>query len=73
MVPPDLIFGRDACGYFGGSPGQKQSRLRHCEERSDEAIHSAVRAEMDCFASLAMTVATKKPPQGLFSEFMTLR
>jgi hypothetical protein len=29
---------------------------RHCEERSDEAIHSFLRGEMDCFASLAMTV-----------------
>src|ERR1700744_5636239 len=28
---------------------------RHCEERSDEAIHSAASGEMDCFASLAMT------------------
>jgi hypothetical protein len=29
---------------------------RHCEERSDEAIHSCARGEMDCFAALAMTV-----------------
>src|SRR2546423_1234371 len=28
---------------------------RHCEERSDEAIHGAARGEMDCFAALAMT------------------
>ena len=28
---------------------------RHCEERSDEAIHAAARGEMDCFATLAMT------------------
>jgi hypothetical protein len=27
---------------------------RHCEERSDEAIHEAVQ-ELDCFALLAMT------------------
>jgi hypothetical protein len=27
---------------------------RHCEERSDEAIHS-FRCSMDCFAPLAMT------------------
>jgi hypothetical protein len=27
---------------------------RHCEKRSDEAIHS-LHGEMDCFASLAMT------------------
>src|ERR1700704_2230029 len=29
--------------------------LRHCEERSDEAIHLSLRSEMDCFAALAMT------------------
>jgi hypothetical protein len=29
---------------------------RHCEERSDEAIHRATSGEMDCFASLAMTM-----------------
>src|SRR3981189_604547 len=28
---------------------------RHCEERSDEAIHLSWRGEMDCFAALAMT------------------
>jgi hypothetical protein len=28
---------------------------RHCEERSDEAIHLSPCGEMDCFASLAMT------------------
>jgi hypothetical protein len=34
---------------LGGNP-------RHCEEQSDEAIHSFIaRSEMDCFASLAMT------------------
>ena len=31
---------------------------RHCEERSDEAIHSSSCSEMDCFAALAMTVQT---------------
>ena len=29
---------------------------RHCEERSDEAIHSSFCGAMDCFASLAMTI-----------------
>jgi hypothetical protein len=33
---------------------------RHCEERSDEAIHFSASGEMDCFASLAMTL--RKPP-----------
>src|SRR6266852_14798 len=28
---------------------------RHCEEQSDEAIHSILRGGMDCFAPLAMT------------------
>jgi hypothetical protein len=28
---------------------------RHCEERSDEAIHASASGELDCFASLAMT------------------
>ena len=28
---------------------------RHCEEQSDEAIHSAACGAMDCFAALAMT------------------
>src|SRR5258705_7663978 len=28
---------------------------RHCEERSDEAIHIELRGAMDCFAALAMT------------------
>src|SRR5690606_31006969 len=30
--------------------------VRHCEERSDEAIQVAVGAALDCFASLAMTM-----------------
>jgi len=29
--------------------------LRHCEERSDEAIHLSQCGAMDCFAPLAMT------------------
>src|SRR5882757_8404328 len=29
--------------------------FRHCEERSDEAIHVSTSGEMDCFAPLAMT------------------
>jgi hypothetical protein len=31
---------------------------RHCEERSDEAIHCFLFRKMDCFAALAMTVLT---------------
>jgi hypothetical protein len=33
----------------------RRSRLRHCEEQSDEAIHSFFVRPVDCFASLAMT------------------
>jgi hypothetical protein len=29
--------------------------IRHCEERSDAAIQCCGGAELDCFASLAMT------------------
>ncbi|OYW67178.1 MAG: hypothetical protein B7Z40_08300 [Bosea sp. 12-68-7] len=36
---------------------------RHCEERSDEAIHgAALDGRLDCFASLAMTRSSVKPP-----------
>src|SRR5258708_3049581 len=34
---------------------------RHCEERSDEAIHASASGEMDCFASLAMTTEGAAP------------
>src|SRR6185437_11554298 len=49
--------------------------IRHCEERSDEAIHLSqmcVVQGMDCFASLAMTVlATSKNSRGQrrFAEY----
>jgi hypothetical protein len=33
-----------------------QIQPRHCEERSDEAIHISACGAMDCFASLAMTI-----------------
>jgi hypothetical protein len=33
---------------------------RHCEERSDEAIHPFTVAKMDCFASLAMTAKANR-------------
>src|SRR5438128_1488557 len=32
-----------------------EMRRRHCEERSDEAIHLSPCGAMDCFALLAMT------------------
>jgi hypothetical protein len=42
---------------------------RHCEERSDEAIHAATCGAMNCFASLAMTVEAvgwKRESRGYF-------
>src|SRR5258706_5051876 len=46
--------GRDDGKYFSDSISNRQGR--HCEERSDEAIHITVALAVDCFASLAMTV-----------------
>src|ERR1700760_3786231 len=40
-----------------------RSSIRHCEERSDEAIHLSACCGMDCFASLAMTVFSKPKSQ----------
>jgi hypothetical protein len=40
----------------GASRDDGLPACRHCEERSDEAIHVAARCTMDCFATLAMTV-----------------
>src|SRR4051812_8863407 len=34
----------------------KNWQPRHCEERSDEAIHLSPSRGMDCFAALAMTL-----------------
>jgi len=42
-------------------PGMTNGEIsRHCEERSDEAIHSSFCGLMDCFASLAMTNSGKR-------------
>src|SRR6185295_2684768 len=35
---------------------RRNSRKRHCDERSDEAILSFLCGFLDCFASLAMTL-----------------
>src|SRR5690349_2485225 len=40
---------------FMGLPIGRLESDRHCEERSDEAIHGAASGQVDCFASLAMT------------------
>src|SRR5690348_16013721 len=39
---------------------------RHCEERSDEAIHGAASGGLGCFASLAMTMPWSLPALPLF-------
>src|SRR5882757_4321756 len=36
------------------------SLARHCEERSDEAIHLSASGDMDCFAPLAMTLREER-------------
>src|SRR5713101_3456866 len=54
----------------GADDDGARAASRHCEERSDEAIHSAS-ITMDCFASLAMTKRKKRPgslPAFLFSS-----
>jgi hypothetical protein len=33
---------------------------RHCEERSDEAIHLRCELVLDCFAALAKTVSSSR-------------
>ena len=43
------------------------AKRRHCEERSDEAIHlAAQRRKMDCFASLGMTDKSPSFPRPYF-------
>ena len=56
--PFDEEARRNMFGRSEGDGGEKISRQprRHCEERSDEAIHTFFGGTMDCFASLAMTV-----------------
>ena len=43
--------------------GLRKRQNRHCEERSDEAIHAATQDSMDCFASLAMTDSNDDQPK----------
>ncbi|MCK7473758.1 MAG: hypothetical protein MZV49_09945 [Rhodopseudomonas palustris] len=38
---------------WGGVTARVKPLLRHCEERSDEAVHA--RLDLDCSAALAMT------------------
>jgi len=65
-IPPDapvinirgisslIVAVRNEYGAVVFAP-QDVTLRRHCEERSDEAIHLAI-LTLDCFASLAMTV-----------------
>src|SRR3569833_2362151 len=39
--------------------GVEPALLRHCEERSDEAIQRASRRPLGCFATLAMTASER--------------
>ena len=41
---------------------------RHCEERSDAAIHLSTSRSLDCFASLAMTVWRTPSPAELAQQ-----
>src|SRR5437899_3283644 len=54
---PSVFLGEGSMHTSGDQRrGNAESRVRrHCEERSDEAIHSHCALAMDCFASLAMT------------------
>ena len=51
-----LAFSRDENdATLGRSRVARVRDARHCEERSDEAIHCSTSGQVDCFASLAMT------------------
>jgi len=72
MIAPDrnspseagLARDRRAAAMAEYSESQFGGRLRHRQERSDEAIHMLVSA-LDCFASPAMTMPhiTHPPPE----------
>src|SRR6201997_1996655 len=53
--PAPSEFLRATVDQNSGRSCRGNTLARHCEERSDEAIHGAASGEMDCFASLAMT------------------
>ena len=54
-VPAERRVG-DRAGILREVDSRLVSAVRHCEERSDEAIHASACGAMDCFASLAMTL-----------------
>jgi hypothetical protein len=47
-----------------------RNSLRHCEERSDEAIHLSACGGMDCFAALAMTATNTGAPAMTITVFI---
>src|SRR5215470_16693792 len=59
MMPSnEIVSSRKRAGPVVNAASVMGSPLgfpRHCEERSDEAIHRAASGQVDCFASLAMT------------------
>jgi hypothetical protein len=61
VTPPvkrEASVARDKKGWCLRPLALNSSQLRHCEERSDEAIQN-LNAALDCFASLAMTKESK--------------
>src|SRR6202161_1628786 len=58
----------------GGRSKSTDLHFRHCEERSDKAIHGCDIQTMDCFASLAMTALGCREPRMTIRrrEFLTL-
>ena len=53
----------------GDGVSSSHHSLRHCEERSDEAIHSSFTLpRMDCFAALAMTAWPQSRPTRHFTS-----
>src|SRR5262249_42644360 len=53
--PAPSVFRGTKMMHSSGALCRENADARHCEERSDEAIHAAACGKMDCFASLAMT------------------
>ena len=52
---------------------RRQVVLRHCEERSDEAIQLLLHraATLDCFAALAMTIGKFPQTFGFFGSYFS--
>src|SRR5882724_10236017 len=65
-IPCALYFWAKGFMYNSGASRREiaesyfEIRRRHCEEQSDEAIQLTFCGAMDCFASLAMTVRSRR-------------